>query len=84
MKTSPSPEAYCIYIHSEGDKKLCEIREAHENEDKDFLEMIPEKHLKFWIEECEPYPDPEALAHRPPKHIPEECCTIRVVVKEPD
>lgn len=81
MKTSLSPKSYCIYIHSSGDKKLCEIREAYEKEDKDFLEMIPEKHLAFWLAECKPYPDPDEPAHRPPRHIPVEGCTYRVVIE---
>ena len=64
----------CKYIYTEEEGVFCEIRQAVEGEDNEFLELIPEEDLKYWENECRDYPDPNELAHLPPWHnLPSSC-----------
>ena len=64
----------CKYIYRQDDLIFCEIRQAVEGGDDEFLELIPEKDLKYWENECRDYPDPDEPAHLPPGYnLPSRC-----------
>lgn len=76
---SMDASVWCKYLFEENGKWLCEIRQAYEGEDTEFIEMIPQLDREYYLEECKDYPDPEKPAHVPPLHKLLEGCGFRIV-----
>ena len=65
----------CKYL----DGASCKIRDAVLAGD---ITSIPKDHLRYWREECEPYPDPKSDAHTPPVHHLLKECGFRMVWRD--
>lgn len=70
---------YCKYLFEDEGKWLCEIREAHDNNDEEFIKLISQIDYEYFLEECLNYPDPDSPAHTPPRHYLLEGCTFKLI-----
>ena len=52
----------------------CEIYDEPEA----MREAIPKEDYAYWLNNCEPYPDPKDPGHLPPRHELPEACTYKL------
>lgn len=71
----------CKYIYDKDDKTYCEIRIAVEEDDQEFLDMIPKIDLEYWKKECRDYPNPKDPGQMPPRHELLDTCTFKIRVE---
>lgn len=79
---SLNPDVWCAYLFEEGNKWLCEIRQAYDEGDTEFIEMLPDRVREYYLRECKDYPDPEKPAHMPPRYKLLDGCGFRVRVRK--
>ena len=72
----------CKYIFRKDDKIFCEITQAVDAEDKEFLDLIPEEDIKYWRAECENFPNPSDPGQMPPRYTVPDKCSLEVVWDE--
>lgn len=73
---------WCKYLFNKDSKWYCEIRIAHNDNDIEFLEMIPKVDREYYDEECKDYPDINKEAHIPPMHKLLDVCTYKITEGE--
>jgi hypothetical protein len=77
--SSTNPDVWCAYLFEEDGKWWCEIRQAYEEGDTEFIEMLSDRVREYYLRECEPYPDPSRRAHVPPRHTLLDGCGYEVL-----
>lgn len=73
----------CKYLVQDGTMYICELTDSRfsdvwnpnvEVTDREKrhpvkgLQEVPQEVYDYWIRECQPYPNPDNLAHCPPRH----------------
>lgn len=59
---------------------ICEITATKFSDPEygDMKETIPKEDYDYWKRECQPYPNPDDVGHRPPRHKLLSKCTYKI------
>ena len=69
----------CKYLSEEDGRYTCEIQDAVEKNDHDFLAVIPTLEYEYWLENCKDYPNVNNVAHLPPRHYLLDGCGFKAI-----